>query len=363
MTNRNDRDHRSTNWPRLIARRLLPIAAALVVVALAVRRLVTAPATRARAQSTSPDFVIPQANLSLPLKIIAYGDTRFTDPHETEASNPKVRLWLVDKIAAEKPGAVLLSGDVPWHGGNLSDYAEYRSETKIWRDERLRIFPALGNHELNGFERDCLDNWWSAFPSLHGLRWYSVELGDSVYLLNLDSNSSLLPGSPQIDWLRDQLAHLPSTTRFVFFNLHHPPVVDFQPGGDPSHNGRPNEKALARFLAASPAKSQASFVVTAGHIHNYERFFQDGIVYLVSGGGGATPYPIVRHPGDLYQDLTFPNYDYVKFVKDGDRFDATMIRLADPGAAAPSWQEKDHFVVGPPTSATATPGIGRAAHH
>jgi hypothetical protein len=277
--------------------------------------------------------------------MVVYGDTRFTDPHETSATNPKVRRWLVDKIAEEKPDAVVVSGDVPWRGGEASDYEVYRAETKIWRDAHLFIYPALGNHEFHGIEGVCLENWWKAFPELQGRRWYSVQLGDSVYILNLDSNSPLLPGSKQIQWIRSQLDHLPGSVRYVFFDLHHPPVVDVQPNGDPSHNGRPNEHALAEFLAQAPQKSRARFVVASGHIHNYVRFFQDGIVYIVSGGGGAKPYPIVRLPADLYQDTNFPNYHYVKFVEEGDRLVATMIRVADPDGATPRWEEKDHFEV------------------
>jgi hypothetical protein len=167
----------------------------------------------------------------------------------------------------------------------------------------------------------------------------------SVYVLNLDSNSSLSAGSEQIAWMQAQLAGLPTTVRFVFFNLHHPPVVDVQEFGDPGHNGRPNEHALAEILAKAPEKSHARFVVAAGHIHNYERFFQDGIVYLVSGGGGADPRAIKRAPADLYQDSAFPNYHYIRFVQDGENLQATMVRVADPDSATPAWQEKDHFVV------------------
>lgn len=336
---------------------VLAVVAAAVLALLWFRRRST---VVLRPSTPGPGFVIPEVGLSHPLKIIAYGDMRFTDPRETSATNPKVRRWLVDQIAAEKPDAVLMSGDVPWRGGEAADYEVYRSETKVWRDAHLRIYPALGNHELNRIdpldtEQKCLENWWHAFPELRGLRWYSVQLGDSVYIVNLDSNSSLLPGSPQIAWLQAQLAHLPPAVRFVFFNLHHPPVVDFQPNGDASHNGRPNEKAFAEFLVHAPARDRASFVVIGGHIHNYERFDQDGIVYLVSGGGGAKPRPIVRHPGDLYQEPAFPNYNYVKFLQDGDGFAATMVRVADPDAARPSWQEKDHFEVGPAETAEAAP--------
>jgi len=238
---------------------------------------------------------------------------------------------------------------VPWHGSQASDYDVFRRETQIWRDDHLHIYPTLGNHEFSGHttEQACLENWWNAFPELRGRRWYSVQIESSVYVLNLDSDSSLVPGSEQIGWIKAQLARLPPTVRFVFFNLHHPPVVDMQVNGDPSHNGRPNEHALAEFLAAAPEKSRVRFIVAAGHIHNYERFFQDGIVYLVSGGGGANPRPIVRGPADLYQDTGFPNYNYIRFVQDGDGFRGTMVRVADPYAAIPVWQEKDHFEIRP----------------
>ena len=296
-------------------------------------------------RADGPDFSRVDSSLSNPLRIVAYGDMRFTDPQETLATNPKVRQWLVDKIAAENPDAVLLSGDVPWRGGQAGDYDAYRSETKVWRDDHLFIYPALGNHELSGDRQQGLENWWNAFPELRGRRWYSVQLGSSVYILNLDSNSSLLPRSLQVAWINSQLRHLPASIRFVFFNMHHPPVVDFQKGGDPSHNGRPNERALARILARSSRRSHARFIVVAGHIHNYEHFDKNGIIYLVSGGGGAKPRPVVRGTADLYQDTGFPNYHYLRFVVDGDKLEAAMIRVEDPAGDTPIWEEKDRFDV------------------
>ncbi len=59
------------------------------------------------------DFRISESELTHPLRIIAYGDMRFTDPTEVGATNPKVRRWLVDQIAAERPAAVLLSAMCP----------------------------------------------------------------------------------------------------------------------------------------------------------------------------------------------------------------------------------------------------------
>jgi len=101
------------------------------------------------------------------------------------------------------------------------------------------------------------------------------------------------------------------------------------------HNARPNEQALADYLKVAAAHSAARFIVSAGHIHNYERLSQDGVTYLVSGGGGATPYDIDRTSTDLYQSTDFPNYHYVRFELRGQVFSGEMIRLEHMAQASP----------------------------
>jgi acid phosphatase type 7 len=295
---------------------------------------------RIRAGAT---FRIAGQALHSPLTIIAYGDMRFTDPSNVTATNPGVRQALVARIAEENPDAVLLNGDVPLHGGIADDYSVYKAETMPWRDAHLRVYPALGNHEFAECEHEqCLENWWHTFPELRGRRWYSVQLGTEVCAIALDSDTSLLPQSSQARWLEAEIASLPSSVKFVLIAMHHPPVADVQTKMFVDHNPRENEIALSNFLEAN-RKSSVKFVVIAGHIHNYERFEQNGVVYLVSGGGGAVPYPVDRTPEDAYQDPSFPNYHYLKFVLVGDTLKATMYRLADPNTL--EWEVKDTFEV------------------
>ncbi len=295
-------------------------------------------------------FQVADRDLHRPVTIIAYGDMRFTDPSNVTATNPSVRQALVARVAEENPDAVLLNGDVPWHGGSEADYSVYRAETKAWRDAHLRVYPALGNHEFAECEpQGCLTNWWRAFPELNGRRWYSVQLGTQIHAIALDSNAPLLADSEQSLWLEAEIASLPQGVRFVLITMHHPPVADVQTKLFVDHNPRPNEIALASLLEAH-RKSGVKFVVIAGHIHNYERFERNGVVYLVSGGGGAVPYPVERTPADAYQDSSFPNYHYLKFVLAGASLKATMVRLANPGTSA--WEVKDTFEIpGPKTSA------------
>lgn len=292
---------------------------------------------------SGPTFTVPAGDIPKNWSLIAYGDQRFTDPANEKVTNPKVRLWLVQRIAEEHPDALLLSGDVPYDGAVENDYAVYQSETAPWRTAKLRVYPAMGNHELHGAEIQQPKNWWSAFPELLGRRWYSVEFG-SAYILTVDSNLCLGEKSRQQAWIIDQLDHLPKGTKFVFVSLHHPPVAD--PILDnPSHNVRENERSLATLLAAKAPSLRANIIVIAGHIHNYQRFYQDGVVYLVAGGGGAKPYPVARTAADLFQDPSFPNYHYVKFIYDGKRLKATMYRVTDPAATTLQTEVKDTFTI------------------
>jgi acid phosphatase type 7 len=291
-------------------------------------------------------FTVPDADLPDPLVLIAYGDMRFTQAAETSATSPVARQALVAKIAAENPAAIFINGDIPWHGIE-TDYAVFRDETHAWRERHLRVYPALGNHEFRAcLESACLEHWWHTFPELRGRRWYSVGLGARVVGIELDTDTSLLPGSTQRLWLEDQLTTLNPRVRFVLIVMHHPPVADVQLRTNTDHNPRDNEITLAEFLKTFASKSAARVVVSAGHIHNYERFAGDGVMYLVSGGGGAAPYEVDRTPPDQYQRTDFPNYHYVRLELHGDRAVGEMIRLADYAAAKPTlWQTRDRFEI------------------
>jgi hypothetical protein len=203
----------------------------------------------------------------------------------------------------------------------------------------------MGNHELSGGAEQGVQNWWKAFPELKGRRWYSVALGSRIYILQVDSNLPLTEGSDQMKWVQQQIAALPKSVDFVMIGLHHPPVADIQTRIEIDHNPRPNEIALRDYLTKIAPTTHAQFIVTAGHIHNYERSELGGVTYLVSGGGGAHPYEIDRTPSDLYQGKDMINFHYVKFELEKDKLKATMYRLADPDVKTVEWQAKDTFEI------------------
>ncbi len=290
-----------------------------------------------------PTFRIADNQISNPQMFITYGDQRFTDPANTRQTNPRIRQWLVGQIAKENPAAIIMNGDIPLAGTVANDYSVFQAETKVWRDLHLRVFPALGNHEFIGEPRNDLDNWWNTFPEMRNRRWYSAQLGSRVYLLALDSDTSLMPGSDQARWIEKQIDGLPASIDFVIVSLHHPPVADVQKHIEVDHNPRPNEIALRDYLSQAARTSHARFLVSAGHIHNYERSMVEGVTYLVAGGGGAPPYFVERTPEDLYQSILFPNYHYVKLTVEKYSLHGAMYRVTDPEAEHLTVEVKDTF--------------------
>jgi hypothetical protein len=273
--------------------------------------------------------------------LVVYGDTRFTQ--RPDVVNAFARRALVGRIASEKPAAILIGGDLVYQGSDPSDYETYRSETAAWSEERIPVFPALGNHEFKGCAQDtndCLENWWSAFPNLplRPHRWYSVDFGSSLLALVLDSDASLKAGSDQRQWFEEQMAGAGEQVKFILIVMHYPPVRD------PIFPHARDEKEIARYLARHARSLRAAVLVVGSHVHNYERFSRDGVTYIVSGGGGANPVPAPRLFGEQSHLRTSVNFHYLRLTLWNDRLTCVMVRHdAAREDLGDSWTEPDAF--------------------
>jgi 3',5'-cyclic AMP phosphodiesterase CpdA len=275
------------------------------------------------AQTAAVDL---QANVKKPFRFVAYGDTRFHDPKDTEAANPAVRRALVQAIAEANPAFVCFTGDIVYNGSDASDWKVWDSETSIWRERKIAIYPALGNHDLHGDPKDSLGNYFQRFPELNNSRYYSVRAANSL-LLVLDSSLDELSG-PQGEWLAGKLDHVPADVDFVFLMLHHPPYTSSSDekkfGG--GHSARSKEQELAKMLEQRQTRARFRMLVFSGHVHNYERHEHGGVTYFVSGGGAAHAYPIDRAPDDPFQSREV-NYHYLLVQVDQKQLTITMNRL------------------------------------
>ena len=297
-----------------------------------------------------------QLDMKTPFRFVAYGDTRFHDPKDTEAANPPVRVALVDAIAKAKPAFVCFTGDIVYNGNDADDWKVWDHETSIWRDSNIAVYPALGNHDLHGDEAVALGNYFKRFPDLKNSRYYSVRAANALILV-LDSSLAEVSG-PQGQWLADTLDHVPADVDFVFLMFHHPPYTsssDLKTHGG-GHSARSPEQALARMLEERQSHARFRIVVFSGHVHNYERHEHGGVTYFVTGGGAAHAYPIDRAPDDPFQSKEI-NYHYLLVEVDHQQVKVTMNRL-DLTSGKAVWTQPDAVTISVPAAAVTPRLVG-----
>ena len=303
---------------------------------------------KSSAQTTSIDLKL---DLKTPFSFVAYGDTRFHDPKDTDAANPPVRLALVEAIAAVDPAFVCFTGDIVYNGNDANDWKVWDSETAIWREKKITVYPSLGNHDLHGDPAVALGNYFARFPELKNSRYYSVRAANTLVLV-LDSSLDETSG-PQGDWLTAKLDHVPTDVDFVFLMFHHPPYTSSSDskmfGG--GHSARTKEQVLAKMLETRQAHSPYRMIVFNGHVHNYERHEHGGVTYFVSGGGAAHAYPIERAPTDPFQSKEV-NYHYLLVQVDQKQLTITMNRL-DLSSGKAVWTQPDSVKISVPAQAAA----------
>ena len=296
---------------------------------------------------SGPTIVFSKFPPGATLRLVAYGDMRFTNPAVTSGTNPRVRKWLAEKIAAEHPQAVLLTGDMPYTGSDPADWKVFQEETSPWREQHILELPTIGNHEIKGDRVKGINNYLANFPSIARHRYYSALLG-SVEVLSLDGTMASTPSSPQGRWYAAQLDHIPPQVEFLLILYHMPWMADRQSQifvGIPA----PQALTLRNILEARLDRIHAKVIVFNGHIHNYERFERRGVEYVVSGGGGAEPYPLLfRGHSDLYQDSGFPVYHYLTLEVANHQLHAVMWKVKNPDDATLLVEEKDEFTIKAP---------------
>jgi acid phosphatase type 7 len=285
--------------------------------------------------------------VTTPFRFVAYGDMRFADPGDHNAGDEARREALINKIADEQPAFVVISGDLVV-SGDEKNWNYWDKNTQIWREQKIPVLPALGNHDVRG--SSWLENYSRRFPDLRGSRWYTARAGN-VLVITLDSTGDGVIGQ-QLTWLKQQLSSIPADVDFILFNFHHPPYTrsyDMPNGG---HSARPQEQELASLLESRQQNTHARFVVFTGHVHNYERYERGGVTYIVSGGGGAKPYMVPRQPTDAYRDEG-PTYHYCLLDVSKGKLDFSMYKLEMNGNKA-KFTKRDSFELRTLSAAAAT---------
>lgn len=255
-------------------------------------------------------------------RVLVVGDVRTIPQAWAEVSG---------RMFEHEPDAIFAigTGDYPSDGRQYGQWVnQFFAPARSFLGH-VPLWPAIGNHEATRPHDDVTQiersHYFSLFELPGNERWYRVDY-HLLTLLVLDSNSSMFPGKAQYEWLRAQLRS--PRNRFTLVALHHAPLTS-GPHGGLRPDWTPAEGAIdagRRFLMPLFEMYAVDLVLT-GHDHLYERSEKDGIVYIVTGGGGAPLYKVnsVENP---YQKVAVAAHHYVALDIDASGIGLTAIDKA-----------------------------------
>lgn len=237
--------------------------------------------------------------------LIAAGDISECDSNADEAT-----ARLVESLS----GTVAALGDLAYDSGSPSEFDRCYSPT--WGRFRDRSRPVPGNHEYVTPGAAGYFEYFGEVAGSRGASWYAYDMG-AWRIYALDSNCSQAggcgEGSPQLEWLRGDLAQAPRDCVLAYW--HHP---RFSSG---RHGSSTAVQPFWQLLSDSGAD-----VVLVAHDHLYERFTpldaagepdpERGIRSFVVGTGGK----------DLY---TFRDIIPRSEVRDHDTYGVLVMTLRD----------------------------------
>jgi uncharacterized repeat protein (TIGR01451 family) len=251
---------------------------------------------------------------------------------DSTGANPQ-QANLMQQIAASGARFAVTTGDNAYNSGNQTNYgdlAQVGSETSavfgpsFWTvpGASVPIFPALGNHGISTATTHFLN--WPQTKAIstsggrytsetycclngtssrkYGSAWYAFDAGNArFYVLQAawadtnvgtatvhknDYDYHWAPGTPEREWLENDLATHPSQLKFAFFQ--YPLYAD--------NNNRSSDKALqGRDSLEGLLSRNGVDIAFSGDAHLYQRNLKahaDSLVSYTTGGGGSKLAPI-----------------------------------------------------------------------
>jgi hypothetical protein len=165
------------------------------------------------------------------------------------------------------------TGDIAYEDGTMKQFEETYFD--IYRPilDSIAMFPSIGNHDDHENYRKVYDLPWAQ----SGKSWYSFDYGN-IHFVALDSTDL---GDEQARWLDRDLAD--NRLGWTVVYGHHPAFSSGEHG---------NTSAMQDLFVPIFEKHHVDLVL-AGHDHDYERMIpQNGVNYVVTGGGGRGTRPV-----------------------------------------------------------------------
>jgi predicted phosphodiesterase len=183
----------------------------------------------------------------------------------------------VSNMLAHAPDLIAVAGDMVNSGASLNEWHDYwfKPLEHLHCAQTTPVIFARGNHD----GEHALAYAYSALPGNES--WFAFDYGNSRFIF-LDSEASTGASPEQFAWLQAELARRETQqAAFRIVCFHRPPWVNLWNGG-----GYLGEIFVRNDWAPLFAQNKVDIVI-CGHAHNYNRGETNGVVYVISGGGGG----------------------------------------------------------------------------
>jgi hypothetical protein len=229
----------------------------------------------------------PAAGTGQMVSFVALGDS---------GAGGEDQLAVRDQMGTVPFRLMLHTGDIAYDNGSLADFEGkfFGVYTDLVRS--FAMFPTIGNHDSSSVFQVVFD-----LPRSGTRNWYSFDYGD-VHFVALDTNDL---GAEQAAWLDADLADTDRPWKIVYG--HHPPY---------SSGSKHGSSLDVRNLFGPILAAHEVDLVLSGHDHNYERIEpQDGVSYIVTGGGGKGTRPVGTSAFTAFSEQVL-HFVYVEIERD-----------------------------------------------
>ncbi len=220
---------------------------------------------------------------------------------------------LVSMIVERKPDFVINIGDMIARPG---DKEEWENFWEMSKPIAVPYFLCVGNHDVHPKVARSEKTYQEQVDLPGNELYYSFNAGNSLFIVLdsfLEGQERRITGE-QLVWLEGVLANSQQKHKFVF--LHHPLYTDLAKGHR-THDSLDKYPESRDGLESLLAKYKVD-AVFAGHEHYYEKRTFDGIVHIITGGGGA---------GIFDREVDGGFFHFIQVTVDGNAVKAEVVDI------------------------------------
>jgi len=208
----------------------------------------------------------PTAESTRPIRVMAFGDS---------GGGGGDQFSLRDQMENYPYEMIVHTGDLAYESGSIDQIESTVFDVYTGLFRHLPFYPASGNHDYSTLQGAPFRDVFALPENGDSEKWYSYDYG-RIHFAALDTEADY---ATQVAWLDQDLASNKLPWKIVY--MHRPPYSSGNHGSDTT---------LRKLLAPIVEKHGVQLVLT-GHDHHYERMLpQNGVNYVLTGGGGRGTY-------------------------------------------------------------------------